>query len=68
MLAGCSEPLTTDPELAAFMLQGAMVGVSRSLLESAAPEERFEAVRRELIVLGCAYLNARRPSVRDATV
>src|SRR6202453_1132277 len=36
MLATSSEPLTTDPELVAFMLQGALVGVSRSLLESAA--------------------------------
>jgi hypothetical protein len=42
MLASPSESLTTDSELA-FMLQGAMVGVSRSLLESGAPEERFAA-------------------------
>ena len=68
MLATSSEPLTTDPELVAFMLQGALVGVSRSLLESAAPEEQFETVRRELILLGCTYLNATRPSVRDAAV
>jgi len=68
MLATSCEPLTTDPEIAAFMLQGALVGVSRSLLESGAPEERFETVRRELIFLGCTYLNAARPSVRDATV
>ena len=67
MLATSSEPLT-DPELVAFILQAAMVGVGRSLLESGAPEERFEIVRRELIFLGCAYLNASRPSVRDATV
>jgi len=68
MLATSSEPLTTDAELVAFMLQGALVGVSRSLLESGAPEERFEAVRRELIFLGCTYLDAARTSVRDATV
>lgn len=68
MLASSAEPLTTDPELVAFMLQGAMVGVSRSLLESGASEERFETVRQELILLGYAYLNAMRPWVRDATV
>lgn len=68
MLASSSEPLTTDAELVAFVLQGAMVGISRSLLESGAPGERFETVRRELIFLGCAYLNATRPSVRNATV
>ncbi|HWB97582.1 MAG TPA: hypothetical protein VG672_12795, partial [Bryobacteraceae bacterium] len=68
MLATASEPLTTDPEMAAFMLQAAMVGVSRSLLESGAPEKRFETVRRELISLGCAYLNAAGPLVRDAAV
>jgi hypothetical protein len=67
MLATSSEPLT-DPELVAFILQAAMAGVGRSLLESGASEERFEIVRRELIFLGCAYLNASRPSVRDATV
>ena len=66
MLATSSEPLTTDPELVAFMLQGALVGVSRSLLESGAPEERFETVRRELIFLGCTYLNATRPSARES--
>jgi AcrR family transcriptional regulator len=58
MLATSSEPLTTDPQLVAFMLQSAMVGVGRSLLESRAPEEHFQAMRRELIFLGCAYVDA----------
>jgi AcrR family transcriptional regulator len=58
MLATASEPLTADLQLVAFMLQSAMVGVSRSLLESGAPEEHFQAIRRELIFLGCAYLDA----------
>lgn len=57
MLATSCEPLA-DPELAAFMLQSTMVGISRSLLESAAPAERFEKVRQELIRLGLAYLKA----------
>jgi AcrR family transcriptional regulator len=52
MLASSSEPLTTDPQLVAFMLQGALVGVSRSLLESGDPNERFATVWRELITLG----------------
>lgn len=68
MLASSSESLSTDLQLVAFMLQGAMVGVSRSLLECGDPIERFETVRRELITLGCAYLSATGASARDATV
>jgi AcrR family transcriptional regulator len=69
MLATASDPLTTDPQLVAFMLQGAMVGVTRRLLESSSPQAQFETSRRELIVLACAYLNASvtRPSVQDAS-
>ena len=64
MLATACEPLTRDPQLVASMLQGAMAGVSRRLLESAAPEKQFETLRQELIFLACAYLKAvlrRRP-------
>ena len=43
MLASTSEPLSKDPQLVASMLQGAMVGVSRRLLESGAPEKQFDA-------------------------
>jgi hypothetical protein len=70
MLATASEPLKTDPQLVAFMLQGSMVGVSRSLLESGAPEEQFQTLRRELVFLACAYLDAcsTRPSVQEASV
>src|SRR6202044_3137977 len=39
MLKTSSEQLTTDPQLVASMLQGAMAGVSRRLLESGAPEK-----------------------------
>ena len=65
MLATACEPLTTDLQLVAFMLQCAMFGVSRRLLESAAPEKQFETLRQELIFLACAYLKAcsARPSV-----
>ncbi len=69
MLKSAREPLTTDPQLAAAMLQSAMVGVSRRLLESTAPEKQFHTLRRELIFLACTYLNAciERPSVQNAS-
>jgi AcrR family transcriptional regulator len=58
MLTTASEPLITDPQLVASMLQGAMVGVSRRLLESDSPEKHFEPSRQELIFFVCAYLEA----------
>jgi hypothetical protein len=58
MLKTARERLTTDPQLVASMLQGAMVGVSRRLLESGAPEQQFDTLRQELIFLACAYLKA----------
>ena len=53
-----SREFAADPQLTAAMLQSAMVGVSRRLLESTAPEKQFHTLRRELIFLACAYLNA----------
>lgn len=58
MLTTASEPLTTDPQLVASMLQAAMVGVSRRMLESGAPEKELDTLRRELIFVACAYLDA----------
>jgi AcrR family transcriptional regulator len=58
MLATACEPLTKDPDLVASMLQGAMAGVSRRLLESDAPEEQFTMLGQELIFFACAYLEA----------
>jgi hypothetical protein len=58
MLASSCEPMTKDPQLVASMLQGAMAGVSRRLLESDAPEKQFAALREELVLLACAYLAA----------
>jgi hypothetical protein len=58
MLSSASEPLKTDPQLVASMLQGSMIGVSRRLLESSAPEKQLETLRQELIFLACAYLKA----------
>lgn len=68
MLKTASEPLTVDPQLVASMLQGAMVGVSRRMLESGAPEKQFETLRQELVFLACAYLKAcsARPSAGAA--
>jgi AcrR family transcriptional regulator len=69
MLASAREPLTTDPQLVASVLQGTMAGVSRSLLESGAAEKQFDTLRRELIILACAYVEAcsSRPSSNGAT-
>jgi hypothetical protein len=57
MLATAREPLTKDPQLAS-MLQTAMAGVSRRLLESSALEKEFNTLRQELIIFVCAYLEA----------
>jgi AcrR family transcriptional regulator len=58
MLATASDPLATDPQLVSFMLQGAMVGVSRRMLESSTPQKQLDALRTEMIVMVCAYLDA----------
>ena len=58
MLSTTCEPLTTDPQLIASMLQAAMVGVSRNLLESSAPDKQLGVLHRELIFVACAYMDA----------
>jgi AcrR family transcriptional regulator len=58
MLASASEPLTKDPQLVAAMLQGAMGGVSRTLLEADAPEKQFDSLRDELVFVVKSYLKA----------
>jgi len=58
MLATTCDILTKDPQLVASMLQSAMAGVSRRLLESAEPAKQVEALREELIFFVCAYLEA----------
>jgi hypothetical protein len=65
-LATACDPLTTDPQLVASMLQGAMAGVSRRMLESKAPEEQLDTVGKELIFGASAYLDAcsARPSLQ----
>jgi len=58
MLFTSSESLATDPELVASMLQGAVGGVIRTILESSAPELQLDALRDELIFVACSYLDA----------
>ena len=58
MLKSPGDPVVTDPRLVASILQGMMVGVSRRMLESGATEKEGDALRRELIVVACAYLDA----------
>ena len=58
MLATASEPLSSDVQLVASMLQGMMVGVSRRMLESGAAEEQLDALCRELVFVACAYVDA----------
>ncbi|WP_341539116.1 TetR/AcrR family transcriptional regulator [Acidipila rosea] len=58
MLASASEPLAVEPEIVASMLLGLLMGVSRRILESGAPEQYLEPLRREMIVMACAYLDA----------
>ena len=53
MLASACEPVITDRQPVADMLQGVMAGVSRRLLESGAPAEQFATFRQELIFLAC---------------
>ena len=60
MLETAPEGLTTEPEIAACMLEGAMAGVSRRMLETGTFEkQRIEAMRGEAILLAQAYLRAR---------
>jgi AcrR family transcriptional regulator len=56
MLATAREPLRKDLQLVATLLQGAMAGISRMLLESGAPERQLSALRQELIAFVSAYM------------
>jgi AcrR family transcriptional regulator len=58
MLTTARRPLSKDPQLVASMLQSAMAGVSRRLLESRSPERQLDPLRQELIFLACSYLEA----------
>jgi AcrR family transcriptional regulator len=58
MLASARDELKRDPEVVSSIVQGAMNGVSRRLLESASPEVDYERLRDELVFLVCGYLRA----------
>jgi AcrR family transcriptional regulator len=58
-LATAPEHLTIDLELAAFMLQGAMTGVSRRMLETHVVAKDHNNLRDELAAMLCAYVVAR---------
>ena len=58
MLTTACDPLKTDPSLVASILQGAIAGVSRQLLESDDPKQQRNSVQRELTILACSYLAA----------
>jgi AcrR family transcriptional regulator len=57
-LANAREPLGKDPQLVASLIQGAMSGVSHKLLESASPEKQYPLLKRELILMVTAYIEA----------
>ena len=67
MLASAREPLTKDPQLVAEMLQAAMAGISRKMLESNDPGKHFATFRQELTLFISSYLNAcsRACEIRD---
>jgi AcrR family transcriptional regulator len=58
MLATAREPLEKDPQLVASIVQAAMAGVSRRLLESASPEKNLEPLKQELLLMLRSYLDA----------
>jgi AcrR family transcriptional regulator len=58
MLTSACEPLNKDPQLVASMLQDAMIGIARRMIESGTPEKHLEPYRQELIFLASAYLKA----------
>ena len=65
MLKTASEPIGIDFQIVCDILQGAMAGIGRRLLEGPAPEQRLESLRRELIRMVGGYLSsccARSPS------
>ena len=63
MLATARPRLKTDPQLVGSVIHGAMIGVSRRILESTTtdktwPAKQWHASREELITFATAYLNA----------
>lgn len=69
-LASAREPLRKDPQLIATLIQGAMAGVSRRLLESLSPEKHYLPLKEELGFMIRAYVVAsslERPNSNPST-
>ncbi len=66
MLASAQPAVAADVELAAAVLQGALAGISRTLLDGESPERHMPPLRDELIAFACGYLSAPRPGQADA--
>ena len=58
MLASSPQPLAKNPALIASLLQGAMAGVARRILEYPTTPEDIAALRQELTASMCAYVQS----------
>ncbi|MDR3751014.1 MAG: TetR/AcrR family transcriptional regulator [Terracidiphilus sp.] len=58
LLKSAPETLKTDLQLMATVLQSIIAGVKRRLLESDMPEEQFEVMQRELVLVVRNYVRA----------
>ena len=58
LLQSAPEVLMTDLQLMATVLQSAIAGVKRQLLESDTPEAQFEVMQRELVLVVRSYVRA----------
>ncbi len=56
MLASAPEPLAKDPALIASLLQGAIAGVARRILEAPLTAAEVRSLREELVASMCAYV------------
>lgn len=54
-LASVPEKLRIERAQLAFLLQSAMIGISRRILESNVPSAQHEALREQMVVMLCAY-------------
>jgi AcrR family transcriptional regulator len=57
MLSTAPHPMRRNPEVVASLVQSAMNGVSRKLLESTAPGKEYQPLRQELLLMINAYVD-----------
>ena len=67
MLSTAAEGPLQDPALVASIVQGAMAGVSRRLLESDAPDRNLASYGTELVAMVDAYLQSVAPQAKGLT-